>query len=295
MLFVRRERRSVGKIKFLFALVLVFLFNGCGTRVAENEIVARVGDAVLTREVMKERMVWEGMRSEYESEFVERWVDRELLYQEARRMGLHKTVELHWELDLVEREYLIHKLLERTFVKKLKITEEEIRLYYEKNKELFRVDQDEVRAFHLLVKTREEANLALQEIRAGKPFEEVVKEHSVGILKEQGGDMGFFRKGDVISEIARVAFYLSEGKVSAIFQSSHGYHILKVLKKRRKDDVKDLSEVRDEISQRLRVNKERAVYYDLLYQLQNKTKVYVSIPRNKEKESDTLAVQTLQR
>jgi len=293
MLFKKSSEGRIGIQEVLFFLTkfVVLIFVGCQSRVSENQIVARAGDSVLDREAMHQRMTWEGMRPEQESEFVDRWVNRELLFQEAKRLGLDKALELRWELELVEKEYLIQKLLERTFAKGVQVTDAEIAAYYEKNKELFRVDEDEIRALHILTKARREADIASQEIRAGKPFEKVAEERSVGIFRGMGGDMGFFNRGDVIPEVARLAFRLSEGRVSNIFQSNHGYHILKVLKKRKRGDIKELSEVRDEIFQHLRVSKERSVYYDLLYQLQNETKVYVSVPQSKEGHEDTLRVQ----
>ena len=279
---------------FLFGVVFL-LIGGCRKRIPEDQIVARVGNAVLTKDAMKKEIGWEGMRPEQESEFVDRWVNRELLFQEAKRLGLDKDAELNWQLELVKEEYLINKLLERTFAKKLKITDSEIKAYYGKHGDLFKVTEDEVRAFHILTKTKKEAELALKEIRAGKPFDEVAKEHSIGIFRKKGGDMGFFKKKDVIPEIARFAFRLPEGKVSPIFHSSYGYHILKVVKRRRKGEIKDLSDVRDEILQHLRVSKERSIYYDLLFQLQSKTKVYVFTPENPSGQRDTLTIRNKQK
>ena len=258
----------------------------------DDEIVARVGNAVLTREDMKQRMAWEGVSPDQESDFVDRWVDRELLYQEAKRLGLDRTVELQWEIELVEKEFVIQKLLERTFIQEVEITEEEIADYYERNRDEFQTDEEEVRALHILKESKAEADVARQEIVAGKAFETVAQESSVGIFRERGGDMGFFRRGDVIPEIERYAFRLPEGRVSRVFQSNYGFHIIKVIKKRAGGDYRDLSEVRDDIFHQLRVNKERSAYYDLLFQLQNRTKVSVTIPRSLEEKQDTLTVQT---
>ena len=281
---------------FLFLFGIVFLLSGgCRKRIPDDRIIARVGETVLTKDAMKKEIGWEGMRPEQESEFVDRWVNRELLFQEAKRLGLDRDAELGWQLELVKQEYLINKLLEQTFAKKIKITDDEVKSYYEKNGDTFKVTEDEVRALHILTKTKAEAELALKEIRAGKPFAEVAKEHSVGIFRKKGGDMGFFKKKDVIPEVARFAFRLPEGKVSPVFHSSYGYHILKVVKRRRKGEIKDLSDVRDEILQSLRVSKERSIYYDLLFQLQNKTKVYVIVPKNPTGQRDTLSVKNKQK
>ena len=285
-----------GQINLLifYVWIIVLILVGCRGRVADNEVVARVGNSTLNREEMKQRMAWEGMRPDQESDFVDRWVNRELLFQEGKRWDLDNSDELTWEIDLVEREYIIQKLLERTFAREVNISEEEIISYFEEHKEEFRIDEEEVRALHILTETRAVANLARQEIVAGKSFEEVAKEYSIGIFKDRGGDMGFFRKQDVIPEIERYAFRLSEGRMSSVFSSSHGYHVLKVLKKLTRGDYKELQSVREEIFNQIRVNKERSVYYNLLSQLQNKTKVSVSIPTNRDARPDTLAAEILQ-
>lgn len=64
--------------------------------------------------------------------------------------------------------------------------------------------------------------------------------------------------------------------MSTILKSNDGSHIFKIIKKYNKGSVKDFTDVKDEILQRLRVIKERSVYYDLLYQLKNKQKVYIA-------------------
>lgn len=282
-------RKMVRSLPF-HMIVMILLFVGCRGGASDDEVVARVGNAVLSRETMEQKMAWEGVGTDQESDFVDRWVNRELLYLEAKRRGLDQSMELRWEMELVEKEYLIQKLLERTFAQRVEIAEDEIAAYYENHKEEFRVDEDEVRALHILTKTRADANVARQEIIAGKPFEDAVMEHSVGIFKENGGNMGFFCRGDVIPEIQRYAFRLAEGRVSPVFSSNYGYHIIKIIKKRARGDYKDLADVRDEIFNQIRVNKERSAYYDLLFRLQNQTEVYVSIPKAREEEPDTAAI-----
>lgn len=230
----------------------------------------------------------EGMNAGRESDFVDRWVNRELLYREAKRLGLDRSEDLRLELELVEKEYLIQKLLERQFAERVQITEEEILRYYEENKDLFRVDEDEVLVQHILSETRADANAAYQEIMAGNAFEAVARERSTGMFREQGGNMGYIRSGDVIPEVSRAAFRLAEGRVSAVFQSRYGFHIVKIVKKKSEGDYKDLADVHADILERLRVSKEQRLYYDLLYQLQNQSNVFVSVPA--DSGSDSTAV-----
>jgi len=275
-LSIRNKRvRQALRIYFLLLLTIA-----CQRGPSDDAVVARVGNAVLTKDLLKRKLEWEGMREDQEFAFVERWINRELLYQEAKRMGLDQTEELQWEMELVEKEFLTQRLLDRTFAQKIQITDEEVASHYEKYREEFQVEEDEVRALHILTETQEEANAARQEVLAGRDFGKVAEERSSGIFRDMGGDMGYVQRGDVIPEVERILFRLQEGGVSQVFRSNYGYHLIKVIKKRSRGSIKDLDDIRNEIIQRIRVNKERAVYYDLLYQLQNKTKIDVAVPRD---------------
>lgn len=284
----KMSKRSSAGISIIFICLCIMITVSCNR---DDDVIARVGNTVLSKNDMQKRMEWEGFRPDQDSEFVERWVNRELLFQEAKRLGLDRNGdELKWEVELVEKEYLIQKLLERTFADKIEISEDEIVSHYEQNKNQFMVEKDEIRALHILSEKREDAVLALQEIRAGKVFQDVARERSQGIFRENGGDIGFFQEGDVNREIWRMARRLGEGEVSGIFHSEHGYHILKMIQKRTKGNIKDLEDVRSEILQRIRITRESAVYYDLVYDLQNKVKVYVSVPPKSANENqDTVS------
>jgi parvulin-like peptidyl-prolyl isomerase len=261
---LRRSDSSLMSKLVLFISTLLLLGIACRPSVPEEEVVARVGNEVLSQQMMARRMQWKGMGLDQKNEFIKTWVNRELLFQEAKRNGFGQSEELKLEKELLEKEYAVQKLLERTFLEKIQVTDQEIQVYYEQNQDLFIVDEDEVRALHILADTKEQADLARREIQTGKPFEEVVQMYSVGAFKEQSGDMGFIRSEAVIPEIGRIAFHLQENELSQVIQSSYGYHIIKIITKRRKGSVKDLADVYEIILQHLRVKKERAVYFYLL-------------------------------
>ncbi len=257
----------------LLCWIPVILAVQCGSRIPEEEVVARVENAVLTQDALNKRMTWQGLRQDQERVFVERWVNRELLFLEAKRKGFHRNDELDYELDIVEKEYLINQYLESIYAERIQVTPEDIQVHYEQNKSDFEVSEEEIRIQHLLVDKPDVAQLALQEIRAGKPFEKVVEERSLNGDNKLGGDLGFIKRGELIPELERQAFNLAAGQVSTIVKSAFGYHIIKVVKKYAKGSQRDLTDVSDEIGQRLRVKKQWDVYHDLLYQLQNSMKV----------------------
>jgi hypothetical protein len=94
-----------------------------------------------------------------------------------------------------------------------------------------------------------------QELREGKPFEEVADLRSD--CPGRGGDLGFFGRGQMVKEFEDVVFAMKIGEVSPIFRSPFGFHIAKVYE-RRAEGIRELSEVWTDIEQHLlRSSKER--------------------------------------
>jgi peptidyl-prolyl cis-trans isomerase C len=238
--------------------------------------VARVGNAVLTQESMEKNMNVEGVLPGLENVFIEKWVNRELLAMEAKKQGLDKSSEFRNELKKMESEILIQKLLEKVFTEQVHFSDKETESFYKQNKDLFILPEEAIHMFHILVNTQLEANQVLQEIRAGKPFNVVAKERSLDSFRDKGGDMGLIRKSDVIPEIARAAFSIPESTTPSVLHTSYGFHIFRVAKRYKSGDVMEYNDAENEVLKRLRVGKERSIYQELLYQLQNKYKIYVT-------------------
>jgi len=265
----------------LLVITIIIIFNiSCNVGSPGDEVVARVENSVLTNEELNRRIIWKGLREEQKRKYVENWINRELLYKEALQQNLEKTPDLKLEIEQVKKEFLINRLVDKIFAEKIKITEQEIESYYNKNQNLFRIPEDERWVLHLITDARTKARDALQEINAGKDFKEVAGRYTNGIFKNKNGDLGYIKREDVIDEISRIAFNLEEDEVSNIIRSDYGYHIIKVIDIRKEGEIKELNQVHNEIIQRLRISKEKALYYDLLAELQNKYEVYINIPEH---------------
>ncbi len=85
-----------------------------------------------------------------------------------------------------------------------------------------------VNASHILVKTEQEANVALYDVRNGKAFEDVAKEKSMCPSKKQGGNLGWFGRGQMVKEFETAAFSLKKGEISKPVKTQFGWHIIKV-------------------------------------------------------------------
>ena len=85
-----------------------------------------------------------------------------------------------------------------------------------------------VRASHILVSTLEEANSVLKELKEGAEFGILAQKYSQCPSKDQGGDLGFFSKGQMVKEFEDSAFSMDVGQVSEPVKTQFGYHIIKV-------------------------------------------------------------------
>ena len=86
-----------------------------------------------------------------------------------------------------------------------------------------------VHAKHILVKTEEEANAILYDLKQGKDFDEIAKEKSTCPSGKKGGDLGWFGRNQMVKEFETVSFSLKPGELSKPVKTQFGYHIIKVI------------------------------------------------------------------
>ncbi len=90
----------------------------------------------------------------------------------------------------------------------------------------------EIRVSHILVSKFDEADHILKELKAGKEFEELAKKFSSCPSWKNGGDLGFFSRGQMVKEFEEAAFQLEPGQTSGPVRTHFGIHIIKMLEKK---------------------------------------------------------------
>lgn len=159
---------------------------------------------------------------------------------EDRKLG--ETDDFKRKLASARTKLLMEALLGAEA--KAAVTEEAMRKVYDEAIKQMK-DEEEVSARHILVESEEEAKKIAADLRKGGDFNAIAKEKSKDPgSKDNGGDLGFFSKDQMVPEFANAAFALNKGQLSEPVKSQFGWHVIRVDDKRKKqppayDQVKD--------------------------------------------------------
>ena len=207
------------------------------------------------------------------SEFMESYITEKLLFQEAEKKGVQHLTDVQDLLKQARRKILVAKLIEQEVESKVNTTPEEVKTYYDNHKEEF-MNPYRVRAFHILLRSREDAEAVKARLAGGEDFQEVAKQVSLDPTATKGGDLGYFQKGQLIPEIEEAAFALSPGDISDIIQTSFGFHILKVTELAQ-PQPKDFVSVENDINDKLVVEQKSRHFAELTDRLKRKAKISI--------------------
>ena len=171
---------------------------------------------------------------------------------------------------------------------KIRVSEEDVRAYYQAHPGEF-AGAEEVRVRHIflpltqdaqeadMARVRGEAERALARIRAGEAFAAVAKEVSKGPSADEGGDLGWIRRGTIEKALEDVAFRLKEGEVSGVLRVGPGLHLLQAAD-RRLGGGRSFDAVKDEIRERLSME-QFATYRDqYVAELRRGAAIQVRVP-----------------
>jgi len=196
---------------------------------------------------------------------------------QLKEMGIDDTyLRNQQEQDLTIQKY------KENFDKNVKITDEEMKKYYEEHKKDYY--KDEVKASHILISTvddngkplseakkkeaKKKAEEVLKKAKSGEEFSELAKEYSDDPRSAaNGGDLGYFTKGQMVQPFEEAAFSLKPGEISGLVESEYGYHIIKVYDKI--DKQLSFDEVKDQIKKTLIEDK----YMENIESISKKAKV----------------------
>jgi peptidyl-prolyl cis-trans isomerase C len=151
---------------------------------------------------------------------------------------------------------LIRKYFRDHVFSRIAVTDQEIETYLAARPEEL-VEPEKVRALHLVVKTAEEAEHVLAEIKGGLSFEDAAMKYSLTPDGKSGGDLGLVPRGVMPHTFDEVCFSLPVGQTSKVIDDENGFCLFKVLEKR-PQSTRALDAVREQVEAKIRREKERS-------------------------------------
>jgi peptidyl-prolyl cis-trans isomerase C len=214
--------------------------------------------------------------------FLDRLIIKKLLLKEANKDKMENEKEFQTRLLDIKEQLLIESLLKKKISSDSQLNDEEIKKYYDANKE------KEINTRHILLKTEEEAKQIKEKLQNGEDFVELAKKYSIDPnAKTTGGDIGFHPKGTLLPEYEEVAFKLTKiGQVSGVVKSQYGYHIIRL------DGTKPptfvaFDEVKDFIKQQIAQEKQKELIEKYIEDLKKSAKITINENLLKEEKPVT--------
>lgn len=270
------------KLFILFVCAGVFAFGCTRGKSFSNPIIAKgKGIKITKNDFLNEfnrlpEWAKQGLQGkEGKERLLDEIIKRELLYQEAKKQGLEKDKDIKARLEELKKMAIITALLKKEIEEKAgQIEDKEVKEFYDKNLQEF-ITGEEIKVSHILVNTEEEAKKLLVRIKKGESFSKLAKSFSKDPGSAgKGGELGFIKRGQMVPEFEQIAFSLKKGEISNPVKTQFGYHIIKVTE-RKEGEKSDYAKVRDNIRERLKMEKQRTLFDSLIEKLKREGKIKI--------------------
>ena len=180
---------------------------------------------------------------------LDRIVDSKLVVQDGRKNKVGDDPAFKKRMVFVEEQVIQDFWLQREIAKK--VTPEKLQARYEERLKSM-PPEEEVHARHILVASEDEAKAIIADLKKGGAFDKIAKEKSTDKASgAEGGDLGWFKKSDMVKEFADAAFALKKGEMTeAPVKTQFGYHII-TIEDRRKAPPPAFEEMQDQLREEL--------------------------------------------
>ncbi|MBA4313440.1 MAG: hypothetical protein C0417_12525 [Chlorobiaceae bacterium] len=272
----------------LFALLITY---GC-QREKPDVVLARVGDAVLTEQNVRKHL--DNFKSITETElrqYVQRWINEELLYQEACRIGIDKTEDYTEQLELIKRQIAGQQFLEKeVYSDTSAISDSAAQNYFENHKEEFPVREDAVKLEIAHFTGREVAASFAAFLARGIAWDSALTIIRNDTIKKNqlmnSIPANYYTEHTLFpEEMWKVAATLNANDISFPVKVPTGYAIIVFLERKHQGDQPTYEVVRNEVNERLNIEKRRNKYTELLDSLRKRYRVETHINKNQFSEN----------
>ena len=179
-------------------------------------------------------------------------ISREVLVQEADKLGLGNTTEIKNQLDIA-RQSLVIRALVGYFVKKHPVSDADVKAEYDRFKAT--AGDKEYRARHILVEKEDDAKAIIAKLKSGAKFEDLAKQSKDPGSAANGGDLDWASPASFVKPFSEAMTSLKKGAYTETpVKTQFGYHVIRL------DDVRPakvppLEEVKPQITESLQQKK----------------------------------------
>lgn len=263
-----------------FGLLLQGSFNS-GFAASEDEVVATVNGVHIT----KSQLDWAIMEYKNKSkkikvtpndklELLKGLIRRNLILQQPAAEELRKDQTIVRQIKEMENQLVIAAFLDRQVGRHSTVNDKEMKDYYRINLNKF-ATPPKVRASHILLRSKEEALLVMDKLRAGQEFGQLAKQYSIDLpMALEGGSMGIIAKGKTLPDLEKALFLLKEGQFSDIVETKFGYHILTV-DEIMTDKYQSYDEAKGQIRKILMLQKEGKAFEEMVAKLEKNADIKI--------------------
>ena len=223
-------------VSSIFAFLLFSIMFLKTTQAQNIPIVANVNNEDISLETMIHAMnelppeIQSQPFMSYYEDLLERVIDIKLFAQEGKKMKLDEEPSVRAAIDFVIEKVLMQAFLSKYVQENLK--EENLKASYN-NFIADETSREEIKASHILMDTESEAIDVINMLNDGDDFAELAKNKSTGPSGPSGGDLGWFKRGQMVPPFEKAAFSLNKNEITQRpVQTQFGWHVIKIFDKR---------------------------------------------------------------
>jgi hypothetical protein len=265
----------------------VLLLSGCDNTGKRDGYVARVENAVLTEADLTQARDSSGDVQAFSREYVNEWVVRELLYQEAERRGLPESEDLQRKIRDTAKRMAVAALLQQELYEKIDTTavaEDALRSFFSSKSKEFTLRQDVILASIAVFDDRDAANVFRSRVLRGTSWENALqqiqsdarqKAHLLQVSRRE-----FFTHTTLFpEELWKLARSLEREDTSFPLKTSRGTYVIRVHQIYRQGEIPPYEYARNEVRLRVLMELRRQKYDALVASLKAKRRVDVHLDR----------------
>jgi peptidyl-prolyl cis-trans isomerase C len=245
---------------------------------ASQEVLASVDDATLTWEDLLEMVggqenadVLQVANDLEAMELLQSWVREELIVRAAESRNLQSDPMVQEALDQARRQILIEAYLQR-MMEDVQVSQMEVENYVSTWEDSY---NRELKLRHILVDDQTLASALLTRLRAGQDFEQLASQYSMCPSGEDGGNLGWIRRGDAAIAFEEAAFTLEQGELSGVVETPMGFHVIQMLDSRPRSDSLGAQEVAQLVGMQLTQEAQQAEILEQIGQLEQQYSVNI--------------------